>query len=244
MRRLWGLLILLMIPASASAQLKPGAHYVLPSVGAQFSTNDLMKITTEYPPLNPGDPPGPLYTQTFLDPGLYTSARYMYALNRRLALELEFSWAVAVHVIEQTDIKEGESPQVETTTADARIVQGVAALTYFLGPYYVTSPFITVGLGTRSTDIRRIGEVDPDPIFNRTFMAGFGLNFLTNETLSFRLDIRDFMYNFYYDNQFAEPERSEAILGIRDIGIAVRAAEPRFQHDITVTFGVQVKFAG
>jgi hypothetical protein len=86
--------------------------------------------------------------------------------------------------------------------------------------------------------------VDPDPIYNRTYMVGFGLMFVASETLSFRLDCRDFMYNFYYDNQFADPNRSGDVLGIRDIGIAVRAAEPRFQHDITVTFGVQVKIAG
>jgi hypothetical protein len=245
LRRSWGiLLLLLLIPVSGVAQLRPGAHYVMPSAGAQFATNDLLNVTTTYPPLQPGEPPGPLLTRTHLDPGIFTSARYLYAVNRKLALELELSWGVSVHVIEQNEINPGEPIQLETTTTDARITQGFLSLDYFMGPYYVTSPFVTVGLGTRSTNLRQRGKIDPDPIYNRAYMVGFGFMLVTNETLSFRFDCRDFMYNFYYDNQFADPALSGDVLGIRDIGIAVRAAEPRFQHDIVVTFGVQVKFAG
>ena len=69
-------------------------------------------------------------------------------------------------------------------------------------------------------------------------MAGIGAMARANETLAFRLELRDYMYNFFYDNQFADPTRSPDVLGIRDIGIAVREAEPRFQHDLVVTFGV------
>ena len=245
MRCSWGMLfLLLMIPASGAAQLTPGAHYALPSAGAQFAQNELLKVTTTYPALAPGEPPGPVATKTFLDPGFYSSARYLYALNRKVGLELELSWGVSVHVIEQNEVDTGEPIQVETTTTDAHILQGFVNLDYFLGPYSVASPFLTVGLGTRTTNLRQKGSVNPDPIYNRAFMAGFGLMLVANETLSFRFELRDFMYNFYYDNQFADPQRSPDVLGIRDIGIAVRAAEPRFQHDIVVTFGVQVKFAG
>ena len=168
----------------------------------------------------------------------------MYALTRRLAFELELSFAVAVHVIEQTQLDEEATgtPQVETTLTDARITQGFANLSYFLGPFRVASPFLTVGFGQHVMDLDQKGNANPDPIYDTAFMAGFGLMIISNETLSFRLEVRDFMYNFYYDNQFAD-ERSHDILGIRDIGIAVGKAEPRFQHDLSVTFGVMVRFS-
>ena len=168
----------------------------------------------------------------------------MYALTRRLGLELELSWAVAVHVIEQTqlDPEATGTPQVETTTTDARIVQGFANLTYFMGQYGASSPFLTVGFGQHVMDLDQKGNANPDPIYDTAFMAGLGLMIVSNETLSFRLEVRDYMYNFYYDNQFGD-ERSGDILGLRDIGIAVDGSEPRFQNDVTVTFGVMVKFS-
>jgi hypothetical protein len=216
----------------------------MPSAGAHFSTNDLLNVVTEYPPLRPTDIPGPLSTRTALDPGVHLSARYMYAVTRKLALELEASWGVAVHVIEQIDLtSEAEQPQIESTTTDAHILQYFLNMSYFMGPYYVTSPYVTIGFGSRSTDLRQKGPINPDPIYNRTYMAGLGVMAVANETLAFRLELRDYMYNFFYDNQFADPNLSHAIIGERDIGIAVAEAEPRFQHDMVVTFGVQVRMS-
>jgi len=238
------MLFLLFWPAVASAQLTPGAHYLLPSVGATFSTNDLVNVTTLYPELRPTDDPQLVKTVTALDPGLFLSARYMYALTRRLAFEAELSFGVSVHVIEQTplDPEATGTPQVETTVSDARIYQGFVNLSYFMGSYESVSPFLTVGFGSHNMDLRKKGDTDPDPIYDTAFMAGFGLMIITNETLSFRLEIRDFMYNFFYDNQYAD-ERSDGILDFRDIGIAVDKAEPRFQHDLSVTFGILVKIS-
>jgi hypothetical protein len=166
----------------------------------------------------------------------------MYAITHKLGLEVEASWGVAVHVIEQIDLNsEAEQPQIESTTTDAHIIQYFVNMSYFLGPYYVTSPFVTIGFGSRSTDLRQKGPINPDPIYNRSYMAGLGVMAVANETLAFRLELRDYMYNFFYDNQFADPNLSPGIIGERDIGIAVAAAEPRFQHDLVVTFGVQVQ---
>ena len=243
MGRSWVLLLLLW-PTVASAQLTPGAHYLLPSAGATFATNNLLEVTTLYPPLRPTDDPLFVETVTGLDPGLYLSARYMYALTRRLAFEAEFGWGVAVHVIEQTplDPEATGTPQIETTVSDAQIVRGFANLSYFLGPFGGLSPFVTAGFGSHKIDLRQKGDADPDPVYDTALMLGIGIMAISSESLSFRLEIRDFMYDFYYDNQFAD-ERSDGILDLRDIGIAVRDGEPRFQHDITVTFGIQVKIS-
>lgn len=234
--------MLLMIPTVASAQLTLGSHYILPSAGAQFSTNDLMKITTIYPPIRPGEPPAPVASRSALDPGIHASIRYMYGLTRKLGVELEASWGVAVHVIEQYEVdSEAPQPQIESTVTDAHIIQYFLNMTYFLGPYYVTSPYVTVGIGSRTTDLRQKGPVNPDPIYNRAWMAGVGAMLVASETLAFRVEVRDYMYNFFYDNQFVDPNLSHGIIGARDIGIAARQASPRFQNDLVFTFGVQVR---
>jgi len=99
---------------------------------------------------------------------------------------------------------------------------------------------LTGGFGEQVMDLRQKGPLKTDPIRDHYFMAGFGGSFHAHDRLDIRLEIRDFIYNFHFDNQFAG-ENSWQIVSNRDVGRAVEASQPQLQHDIGVTLGFQVR---
>lgn len=225
----------------ARCQLQPGAHHVTPQFGASFGTNELLHSAAMH--MVPGkEQPVQIVADISIDPGVFTGFRYEYAMTRRLAVEGEFNFGVAVTAVQLLLIDpdaEGE-PQYDITTLDARVFQYFLNLNYFVGSWGVVSPVLTVGIGQHDLDLRQKGEVSLDPIFDRAYVVGLGVMFDAHPRLGIRLDVRDFMYNFEFDNQFAD-FRSADILDGRDIGLNVATANPRFQNDVVVSLAFQVR---
>ncbi|MFQ5599182.1 MAG: hypothetical protein ACE5G2_01370 [Candidatus Krumholzibacteriia bacterium] len=230
-------------PSDSRAQLVPGKHSVMPQFGATFATTDLLAATTLVPfGPPPHDEINPVSTEMTLDPGVFAGARYAYNLTRRLALEAEFGLGVSVFAIQMLELQEemeGE-PQFETTTTDARVFQYFVNLSYFFGPWEAVHPFVTLGVGSHSLDLRQKGPVNPDPVIDRAFMAGLGLLFHANDRLGIRVELRDFMYNFHFDNQFVS-DLAGQIVSNRDIGLVTEVAGPRFQNDLVLSLGFMVR---
>ena len=227
------------VPGWSGAQLQPGTHQLTPQVGVALATNDLMHSTAEHP--SNGEPVD-VVADIGLDPGVFGGFRYVYALTRRLAVEGEFGFTASVCAIQLLELNpdaEGE-PQFEVTTMDAHIYQYFLNLNYFVGTWGVVSPNLTVGIGQHVLDLRQKGEVNFDSIFDRAYLVGLGVMFHANPRLGIRVDVRDYMYNFHFDNQFAD-ERSAGIITGRDIGLNVAAAGPRFQNDIVISLAFQVR---
>jgi hypothetical protein len=250
---LWGTLL----PVQVAAQLQPGVGQVLPAFGARFSATDMLATTTRiayYPPEFVdafGPPPpevhededvNPVSTEISLDPGTFFGLRYAYNVTRRLAVEVEFNTGISVFVIQMLELlpeMEGE-PQFETTTLDARIYQYFLNLSYHVGRWRAVHPFLSLGVGGQTMNLRQKGAIKTDPIKDAAVMAGIGIHFRGNDRLGIRLELRDFMYNFYFDNQFAN-DLSYLIVANRDVGRAVAVADPRFQNDLVLTLGFQVR---
>lgn len=248
-------LLLLLTPGAAVAQLVPGEHSLAPLAGASFATSELARSTTEialgFPPVSDSlQAIAPLVsTSISLDPGVFTGLRYSYNVNRRLAVEAEVSAGISVFVIEmqQHPTEEDEGiPGVETTTTDARIYQYFINLSYYFATWGVANPFFTAGFGSRTTDLRQKGDVNFDTIYDRAYMAGTGLNFNVNNRLRIRFDVRDYMYNFSFDNQLAGRDSDRIHCPVtningesacRDLKLATTASGPSFQHDIVVNLG-------
>lgn len=192
------------------------------------------------------DPTNPVITDIKVDPGLFVGARYVYALNRRLAVEAEFDFGLAICAIRELEIMEdmepGDQPQYDTTTMDARNFQLSVNLVYFLGNWSRANPFLTIGVGDHNLDLRRKGAVNPDPIHDRMLMAGLGTILHATERLGVRIELRNFMYNFSFDNQFVDPVQSQNILFRRgkDFYKATSVAGEKFQNDLTLTLGFMV----
>ncbi len=248
MRRAALVCLLLLLPGVARAQLVPGKHSFEPLAGVSFATTDLLATTTPiafgFPPFTEQDhaEANPVATTISLDPGAFGGIRYSYNFNRRLAVEGEFNAGVSVFVIQMLEIfspddeRAGGEPQFETTTTDARIYQYFINLSYYFATWGVANPYFTAGVGSRTLDLTQEGDVNVDSMHDRVAMAGLGLNFNVNDKLSIRFDVRDFMYNFHFDNQFAG-RNSDRIVSFRDVGRAVAVAGPRFQNDIVVNLG-------
>jgi hypothetical protein len=242
---LCGLACLAALPAQA--QLQPGSGYVLPGIGPLFATTELLDVPgIEYPTPSPADPSNPVNTDIKLDPGIFLSGRFVYALTRRLAVEAEVDWAVSVCAIRQLEIKtgmqEGDEPQYETTTFDARITQYGVALSYFFSDWKRVQPFVTGGFGEHILNLQQKGEVDPDPIRDRYIMGGLGLAIHATDKLIIRVELRDFMYNFRFDNQFVDPYQSQLILFRRpDFLRTTSVASDRFQNDLAFTVGFMIQ---
>ena len=239
MRR--AIVFLLLMPATAWAQLVPGQGHVLPTFGTCVAGTDLLASTTPIEFDHKGPPINDVSTSIGLDPGMYLGLRYTYNLNRRLAVEAEASYSVSGFVIEMLELvpdATGE-PQFETTTTDARVYQLFADLAYHIGDWPV-HPFVTLGIGWHNMDLRQKGDIKTDPIKDVACRVGLGLLFRGNDRLGIRAEIRDVMYNFYFDNQFAG-SASGQIVSNRDVGLAVAAAGPRFQNDLAITLGFEVR---
>lgn len=251
--------LVLSLPGSAGAQLVSGKHHFEPIAGVAFSTSNLLSTTTpmafgitpftpeELEECGPGETsPGcsnPVSTTISLDPGAFAGLRYTYNLNSRLSVEGEFTGGVSVFVIEMLEHfppdderSNAAEPQFETTTMDARIYQYMFNLSYYFARWGVANPYFTGGLGARTMDLRQKGDVNVDSIKDGMYMLGAGINFNVNERLRIRFDVRDVMYNFSFDNQFAG-RRSDEIVSFRDIGQAVEVASPEFQNDIYISLG-------
>jgi hypothetical protein len=234
-------LSLVILPQIAAAQLDPGSHTVIPTAGALLPVNELLRNTAIYAPLRVTDSPSPVVTDISLDPGLFVGLRYAYALSRRLRVEAEVDWAVAVQAIRQLELREdvepGAEPQYETTTQDARILQYGVGLTYYLAAWKHVWPFLVIGVGSHDMNLVPKGEVNPDPVRDRYIMAGLGTTFPVGERLGIQIEIRDFMYNFRYDNQFVDPARTPPIVYPRDIYSSTSIAATKFQDDVVVSIG-------
>lgn len=251
--------LVLSLPVSAGAQLVAGKHQFEPIGGVALATSNLLSTTTpmafgftpfseeELEECGPGETsPGcsnPVSTTISLDPGAFAGLRYTYNLNSRLAVEGEFTGGISVFVIEMLEhfppdderASAGE-PQFETTTMDARIYQYMFNLSYYFAHWGVANPYFTGGLGARTMDLRQKGDVNIDSLNDRIYMLGAGINFNVNQGFRIRFDIRDIMYNFSFDNQFAGRD-SDQIVSFRDVGQAVADASPEFQNDIYISLG-------
>lgn len=233
------------LPGSAVAQLTPGNHSFVAHAGVFLPRSELLRTTAEMSTPRPTDPTNPVVTDIKLDPGLFMGGRYVYALNRRLAIEAEFDFALSICAIRQLEVmpttQESDEPQYETTTMDARIYQLSVNLVYFIGNWTTTSPFLTIGAGDHNLDLRRKGSSDPDPVHDPMFMAGIGTIFHANERLGIRIEVRNYMYNFRFDNQFVDPVQSQYIIYRRpDFIKATAPSRDKFQNDIAVTLGFMV----
>ena len=241
------LVLLLGLPTVSWAQLQPGRHRLLPAFGTTLAANDLLTTISIMgfgnQPLSPeenaaGDS---VSTTIALDPGFFLGLRYSYDMTRRLAVEAEGSFGISVLVIQMLNLAQmtGE-PQFETTTMDARIWRYGVNLAYHMGNWRWFHPFLLGGVGAQIMDLRQKGSIKTDPIRDRTAMFGGGLYFHANDRLAIRAEARDFIYNFHFDNQFANPEESWKLVYRRDVGLAVAASQPKLQHDVVITLGFQV----
>lgn len=238
---LWAL-----VPATALGQVSPGRFYVIPTAGAQFSRSELLRNTATYSTPRPSDPDNPVVTDIKLDPGVFTGLRVGYGLTRRLVVEIESDFGISVCALRQLELRDDSNglPQFDTTTFDARIFQYGVNLTYMIGPWRRAHLVLTGGVGEHSLDLRRKGEVDPDPVRDRSIMGGVGLVLHANDKLTIRTELRDFMYNFRFDNQFVEPVGSALVLSRfhpEDFLRTTSAAGNKFQNDLALTIGFMVR---
>ena len=98
-----------------------------------------------------------------------------------------------------------------------------------------------VGFGDHDLDLRQKGEVNPDPIHDSMGIAGLGVLLHANDRLGVRVEVRDYIYNFSFDNQFVDPVKSREIVSRRpDLLNTTGIAEPMMQHDIVLTLGFMV----
>jgi outer membrane protein with beta-barrel domain len=238
----------LFLPGAAAAQLVPGQHSIMPSVGATFATDNLLSTTT---PIAFGIQPLPpeenasanlVSTEMRLDPGFSVGLRYAYNLTRRLAAEVEGNYGVSVFAIQLLEHLEEptQEPQYETTTMDARIFRYGVNLAYHMGVWKDCHPFLLSGVGGQIINLRQKGPLNTDPVSNGTVVFGGGMNFRANNTLQIRAEVRDYVYNFHFDNQFAGPD-SWQIMSYRDVGRAVAVSQPTRQHDLVVSLGFQMR---
>ncbi len=86
------------------------------------------------------------------------------------------------------------------------------------------------------------GEVNPDPVRDRYIVAGLGTTLPVGDRLGIQIELRDYMYNFRYDNQFVDPARTPPIVYPRDIYLATSVAGTKFQDDmvLSVSFAVRL----
>lgn len=238
---LWAL-----VPGTALAQLSPGGIYVIPTVGAQFARSELLRNTAIYSTPRVSDPDNPVVTDIKLDPGTFGGLRLGYGLTRRLVVELEGAFGISVLALRQLEVREDSDglPQYETTTFDSRNYQYGINLSYFLGPWQRAHLVLTTGIGEHAMDLRRKGAIDPDPVRDRTIMGGLGLVIHATDRLTVRTELRDFMYNFRFDNQFVEPVGGALILSRyhpEDFLRTTTIAGNKFQNDVSLTIGFQVR---
>ena len=238
--------ILVALPGAASAQLVPGRHQIMAQAGPHFATNRLLKARAVYPTYRSTAPFfAEVATDIKLDPGLFTGVRYVYNLTRRLQVEGEFGIGLTVLAIRQLEIrpdaKGADQPQFETTTLDAHVLQYFLNLTYYLGNWSKAHPYVTFGVGDHNLDLLQKGQVNPDPVHDGAVMGGLGLILPATERLGIRLEVRNYMYNFQFDNQFVDPMKSREILFRRpDLIKTTRAAGARFQNDLACSLGFLV----
>jgi hypothetical protein len=246
-RLLW---LATLLPATAFAQLAPispivpSRIYLLPSVGPFVPFNELLRNTAIYSTPRPSDPTNPVVTDISIDPGLFTGVRVGYGLTRRLSVETEGNFAISVCAIRQLEIRDDSNgtPQYETTTFDAHIYQYSLNLVYYGGPWSKVQLMGTTGVGEHILDLRRKGAVDPSPVRDRMIMGGMGLAIQATDRLSIRGEVRDFMYNFRFDNEFVDPALSQEILFRRSEFINTTSiAGDKFQNDVAFTLTFMVR---
>jgi hypothetical protein len=239
------ILLLVLLPQIAAAQLIPGSQTIIPSAGTLLPINELLRTSAIYPPLRPTDEEVGVVTDISLDPGLFIGLRYGYALTRRLQIEAEFDWAVAVHVIRQLELREqteaNTQPQYETTTQDAHILQYGVGMTYYLANWQHARPFLVFGFGSHDMNLVPKGEVNPDPIRDRYILAGLGTTLPVSDRLGIQIEVRDFMYNFRYDNQFVDPGRTPPIVAPRDIYESTGISATKFQDDVVLSVSFAIR---
>jgi hypothetical protein len=241
-----GLGLVCLAAAPARAQLQPGRFYVMPQFGPTLALNELLRKPAIYTTNRPTDPDNPVITDIKNDASLLLGARFGYALTRRLAIEAEGNWSVGVCVIRQLEImpdaEAEDQPQYETTSLDSDTFMYGLNLAYYTGGWKQIQPVFTFGFGDHVMNLRRKGAVDPDPVRDRYIVAGLGFAIHATNRLMIRADVRDFMYNFRFDNQFVDTELSRLILFRREEFIRTTAtAGDKFQNDlvVSVSFAVQ-----
>lgn len=241
-----GLGFVCLAAGDAAAQLEPGRISLTPQAGVSLPLSELLRKPAIYPTGRPTDPDNPVVTDIKLDPGLLVGARVGYNLTRNLMVEAEFNWNLGICVIRQLEIKpdteEEDEDQYETTTFDSDVLMYGLGLTYFVGRWKVLHPILSFGLGEHILNLRQKGEVDPDPVRDRYISGGLGLGIQATPSLLIRVDLRNVMYNFRFDNQFVDPVQSRLILFRREEFL--RTTEPagdKFQNDLMLTLAFSVQ---
>jgi hypothetical protein len=61
--------------------------------------------------------------------------------------------------------------------------------------------------------------------------------------MGIRVELRNFMYNFRYDNQFVDPERTDEVLGpLRaEFYNTTSTAGTKFQNELALTVGFMIR---
>jgi hypothetical protein len=195
----------------AAAQILPGKHYLEPFMGAFLANEELLRNGAIYPTPRPSDPTNPVITDIKLDPGLFFGLRYGYGLTRKLLVEAEFSAGISIVAIRQLEIKpdvqEGDQPQYETTTMDARILQYGVNLLYTVGTWRKLTPYFTFGAMEHVLDLRQKGESMP---IRSAIVHRGGSGYAAAGERPSRHPHRDprLHVQLRFDNQFIDPAQS------------------------------------
>ncbi len=240
--------LLVAIPTVVRAQLVPGRHTIIPSFGVSFANENLLVSRT---PIGFGVQPlpsfvnesaNPVSTDISLDPGFSLGLRYSYNMTRRLAVEVDGSFGISVFVVQMLEElpEPTTEPQYETTAMDARVYRYGVNLAYHMGNWQRFHPFLLGGLGGQIMDLRQKGAIKTDSTRDVTVVLGFGGYFHANDRLAIRAEVRDYIYNFNFDNQFSGDD-SWRIIAFRDVGRAVAVSQPERQHDVLLSLGFQIK---
>jgi hypothetical protein len=103
---------------------------------------------------------------------------------------------------------------------------------------------LTFGVGNHTIDLVKKGDVDADPIHDRAVVLGLGTVLQAHDHLGIRIEVRNFMYNFRYDNQYVDPAQAQNIIDpLRrpDFYNTTSASGTKFQNEIVLTLGFLVR---
>jgi hypothetical protein len=195
----------------AAAQITPGAHYFEPFVGAILAETRAVARRRHLPDAAPVGPTNPVITDIKLDPGpVFRPALRLWADAQAPGRSgvLGGISIVAIRQLEiKPDVEEGDQPQYETTT-HGRAHHAVRPQSHVLRRHVAEGDTVSshsAPWSTSSTCVRRARSMPIRCTIAPSSSAGTVLP--ATDRLGIRLEIRDYMYNFRFDNQFIDPGR-------------------------------------